>query len=129
VLRALFLVLISLVATISTSGQARAAVTIALEGDSTLTVAAVAWSSPGFVAFVRPDGTEGYLGVQKIKGVADEAGKDRTRDVLESRRTVRTPPPGYKGHLGRGSFTIARAFVATLMVGVIALGFAIHLVD
>jgi len=119
-IRALFLLVVLFLLALSAPERAGAAVAVTLEGDSTLTVAVIAWNSTGYVTVVRPDGTEKFIGVQKIKKIADEEGNDRTRDVLENRQTVGTPPPGYKGRLGRGPFTIGKGLILGVFVAILA---------
>ena len=121
-LRAPFLALLPLAFALFATEEAHAAVNVTLEGDSTMTVAAVAWKSTDFVIVVFPDATERYFGMNKIKTIVDETGEDRTRDVLEKRKTVGSPPPGYKGNLGHGSFGIGSVLLIGLVVGAIVLG-------
>jgi hypothetical protein len=104
--------------------ESRAAVNVTLEGDSTMTVAAVGWNSTDFVIVVFQDATEKFIGIHKIRSIVDEGGKDRTRDVLENRKTIGTPPPEYKGKLVHRSFGIGKGLILGVLVAAIVAGIA-----
>ena len=121
-LRVPWLALFPLTFALFAAEESRAAVHVTLEGDSTMTVAAVGWTSTDFVIVVFPDATEKFIGRHKIKSIVDEGGKDRTQDVLEKRKTIGTPPPEYKGKLVHRSFGIVKGLILGVIVVAIVVG-------
>ncbi len=101
--------------------HAHAEVTVVIEEESPLTASAVGWRSSDFVVVVFADGTERLVGIHKIRAIVDESGQDRTEYVLQERKAVGTPPPGYEGRLGPDRPTIGRALLGGVLVGIIAL--------
>jgi len=97
---------------------ARAQISVSLEADSTVTVAAVEWHSSGFVRLIYADGSERLVSDNHIRSIRDAEGTDRTKLVLEKRGRVGERPPGYKA----GEPSAGGSFLkVALVVGVLGL--------
>lgn len=103
----------------------RAALQVEMAGDSTLTVAAVSGRLTGFVQIIGEDGVHRYLGAQRVRRITDANGTDRTRDVIDRKMTIGTPPPGSEAPFKAEKFSVGKAallagFLALAAVGLVA---------
>lgn len=118
--------LLTMAITVSLAADpSQAALRVETEGDSTLVVAAVSGRLTGFVQVIGEDGVHRYLGAQRVRRITDADGTDRTRDVIDRKMTIGTPPPGSEAQFQREKFSVGKAallagFLALVAVGVVA---------